>query len=105
MKNKKLLYSNVLKAVNLYKDEIMGTVKSNQQPHKGSPSTFAMLVDDINKMSESEQKALWVQINRDKLANLAKEIDASVTPHNFNDAEIDALIHEAMKNGRSKKKG
>ncbi len=82
----------------------MGTVKPHSSVNKTSPSTFALLIDDINKMSESEQKALWLQLNKEKLGFFAKEIDASVTPHNFNEAEVDALINEAIRNGRGKRK-
>ncbi len=84
--------------------EIMGIVKPHNNVNATSPSTFALLIDNINKMSESEQKALWLQINKEKIGFFAKEIDASVTQHNFNDSEIDNLINEAIKNGRGKKK-
>ncbi len=80
----------------------MGTIKSYQKPGTGGASTFALLVDDINKMSESEQKVLWVQINKDKLSSYAKELDASVIPHNLSAPEIDLLISEARKNGKHK---
>jgi len=83
----------------------MGTVRTNPAANRKGPSTFALLIDDINKMSESEQKSLWIQINKEKLSVLSKEIDTSVTTHNFSSKEIDAMINEARKNGNKKKKG
>ncbi len=71
---------------------------------KGS-STFALLVDDIRNTSPSKQKLLWIQLNKEKLSSLAKELDASVAPNNLTGAEIDALINRARKYGRRKKKG
>lgn len=59
-----------------------------------------MLVDHINRMSESEQKTLWLQINKDRLSLLAKEIDKSVISHSLTTAEIDEMISEA-KNARA----
>lgn len=81
----------------------MGVVKSHPQWDSNGPSTFALLVDDINKMSEAEQKLLWLQINKDKVSSLAKEIDNATNQHNFSSEEIDALIIEARKNGSKKK--
>jgi len=78
-------------------------IKSYQNPDKGGPSTFALLVDDINKMTEPEQKLLWLQINLEKLSSAAKKLDASVAPHNLSADEIDALITEARKHGKHKK--
>ena len=75
----------------------MNAVKSFQNNH--GPSTFALLVDDINKMTESEQKLLWIQLNKEKLSTLAHELDASIMPHNFSASEIDELISEARKHG------
>ncbi len=83
----------------------MSTVKSYQKLNKRGPSTFALLVDDIRNMSPSKQKLLWIQLNKEKLSSLAKELDASVAPNNLTGAEIDALINEARKYGRRKKKG
>jgi len=80
----------------------MSAVKPYANRHKQGPSTFALLVDDINKMSESEQKALWIQINREKLSSLAKGIDISVSTHNFSAKQIDGLLSEARKNGKRK---
>jgi len=82
----------------------MGAVNSYQKRDNHGPSTFAMLIDDINKMSESEQKLLWLQINKEKISALAKEIDTSVSPYNLSTGEIDTLINEARKNGRHTKK-
>ena len=55
-------------------------------------------------MSESEQKLLWLQINKEKSSSLAKEIDSLVVPHNLSIAEIDELINEARKNDNNTKK-
>jgi hypothetical protein len=82
----------------------MGVLKANRKLTKRGPSTFALLVDDINKMSEPQQKLLWLQINKEKVSALAKELDNSVTPHNLAPETIDLLIKEARKHGRSKKK-
>ena len=82
----------------------MGAIRQNRETAgKSGPSTFALLVDDINKMSEAEQKLLWLQINIEKVSSFAKKLDASVIPHNLSGAEIDALINEARKHGRHKK--
>ncbi len=81
----------------------MGTTKSYQQTGKNNPSIFALLVDDINQMSEPEQKSLWIQINKQKLSFLAKEIDNTVAQHNYSAKEVDAIIKEAKKYGRKKK--
>jgi preprotein translocase subunit SecA len=81
----------------------MGTIRSHKEAYKTGPSTFALLVDDISKLSESEQKVLRLQLNLDKVSALAKKLDASVIPHNLSSAEIDALITEARKNGKHKK--
>jgi len=83
----------------------MGTANLSQKPHENGPSTFALLVDDINKMSELEQKLLWIQINKEKLSSFAKKLDSSVLPNNFLPGEIDDLINEARKHARSTKKG
>ena len=83
----------------------MSTINSYQKPHEKGPSTFALLLDDINKMSEVEQKLLWVQINKEKLSSFAKKLDASVLPNNFLPGEIDELINEARKHGHRSKKG
>ena len=80
----------------------MSSVKSYDQSGTGSPSLFALLVDDINKMTESEQKVLWMNINKEKLSVLAKEIDTTVVPHNFSALEIDSLINEARKKSKNK---
>jgi hypothetical protein len=84
---------------------LMGTIKSHGDTGKGKPSIFALLVDDINRMSESEQKALWLQINKEKVISLSKAIDSSVVPHSLSGDEIDELIIEARKYARNKKKG
>jgi hypothetical protein len=83
----------------------MSSVKSYQKLTQKGPSTFALLVDDIRNMSASAQKLLWIQLNQEKLSALASEIDAHITPNNLTSTEIDALILEAKKNGRRKKKG
>jgi len=82
----------------------MSAINSYQKRDNTGPSTFAMLIDDINKMSESEQKLLWIQINKEKISTLAKELDASVVPNNLSTGEIDMLINEARKNGKLTKK-
>ncbi|HTI92109.1 MAG TPA: hypothetical protein VL727_16055 [Puia sp.] len=83
----------------------MPAVKSYQSANTPGPSILALLVDNISRMSVSEQKILWMQLNQNKLAILAREIDANVPPHNPSSNDIDALISEAKKNGRKKKKG
>lgn len=71
--------------------------------YKNTPSTFALLVDNISKMSTSEQKLLWMQLNKKRISALAKEIDASVTSHTLSSKEIDELIAEAKQYARKKK--
>jgi hypothetical protein len=83
----------------------MGVVKATEKKRSATPSTFALLVDDINKMSESRQKLLWLQIHEEEVSSLAKEMDAAVKPHNLSASEIDSLIKEARNHGSSKKKG
>lgn len=83
----------------------MAAVKSYQSANIPGPSILALLVDNISRMSVSEQKLLWMQLNQNKLATLAREIDANVSTHNLSSNDIDALISEAKKNGRKKKKG
>lgn len=83
----------------------MGVLKSNINLPANSPSTFALLIDNINKMSESEQKALWIELNQERLSILAKEIDNSVLPNNLSAADIEALIAEAKKISHGKAKG
>ena len=81
----------------------MSTTNSYQKAHKDGPSIFALLVDDINKMTETEQKLLWMQINKEKISSFAKKLDESVLPHNFSAGEIDELINEARKYAHNKK--
>ena len=81
----------------------MNAIKSPQHKTIAGPSIFALLVDDINKMTEPEQKLLWMKINKKKISAYAKAIDASVTPHNLSSDEIDALISEARSHGKRKK--
>lgn len=81
----------------------MSTAKSYQASDSKGPSILALLVDDISKMSVSEQKLLWMQLNKKKISTLAQQLDASVTPHNLSADEIDALINDAKKYGRKKK--
>jgi hypothetical protein len=83
----------------------MGAVKSYSFFDEKSPSLLALLVDDISRMSVSEQKLLWMQLNKEKLTMLAHELDKNVIPHHLSSNDIDALINEAKKNGRKKKKG
>lgn len=82
----------------------MPAIKSRQSLSVPGPSLLALLVDNISRMSVSEQKLLWMQLNQNKLTTLAREIDASSAPHNLSSEDIDVLISEAKKNG-SKKKG
>ena len=56
-----------------------------------------------SKMSESEQKLLWIQLNKKKLTTLAQHLDAAVSPHTLSSGDIDALIDEAKKNGKKKR--
>ena len=83
----------------------MNGTRLNRNLDGNGPSTFALLVDDINKMSEPEQKLLWVQLNKEKLSSFAQEIDASVIPHNLSANDIDNLITEARNYCNDKKKG
>lgn len=83
----------------------MRAVKSRQSANIPGPSILALLVDNISRMSVSEQKLLWMQLNQDKLATLAREIDVSSPSNNLSSEDIDALISEAKKNGGKKKKG
>jgi hypothetical protein len=87
------------------KSKAMGLVKTRKKLAGKAVSTFALLVDDINKMSESQQKLLWLQINKDKVSALSEELDDSVTSHSLSQGEIDSLINEAKKHVRKKKKG
>jgi hypothetical protein len=81
----------------------MGAAKSYSPLKQKSPSILALLVDDISRMSASQQKLLWMQINKKKLTALSRELDSSVVPHNLSSDEIDTLIAEAKKHGKKKK--
>jgi hypothetical protein len=54
-------------------------------------------------MTDSEQKVLWIQANKEMLSEYAKKIDASVVLHNLSEDEINPLITEARKSGKHKK--
>jgi hypothetical protein len=56
------------------------------------PSTFALLVDDISKMTLSEQKLLWIKLNKEKLGSLAKKMDAKASPGNLSDKQVATLV-------------
>lgn len=81
----------------------MNATKPYDNTENRGPSTFALLVDDINKMTEAAQKLLWIKLNKERLSLLAKEIDAAVVPHNLSASDIDTLIDEAKKYKRDKK--
>ncbi len=66
-------------------------------------SVFALLVDDIAKMSASEQKTLWIKLNKEKLTVLAKEIDTKVRPSDLSDEEIASLVKKARRYEKKKK--
>jgi hypothetical protein len=66
------------------------------------PSTFALLVDDISKMSPSEQKLLWMKLNKDKLTSLAKEMDTKTSPGNLSVEEVASVVKKARKNVKKK---
>jgi len=67
------------------------------------PSTFALLVDDISKMTPSEQKLLWIKLNKEKLSSLAKGIDSKSSSDNITDEKVAALVKKARKNGKKEK--
>lgn len=83
----------------------MSTVKSISKQFQNEPSVFALLVDNISKMSLSEQKLLWMKLNKEKIAELAREIDAGASPDNLTEEEINTLVKEARTYARKKKKG
>lgn len=66
------------------------------------PSTFALLVDDISKMTPPEQKLLWIKLNKEKLTSLAKGIDAKAKPSGLSDEDISSLVKKARKYGNRK---
>ena len=55
----------------------MGAAKSYPSFEQKGPSILALLVDKISRMSASEQKLLWMQLNKKKINALAKEINAA----------------------------
>ena len=59
-----------------------------------SPSIFALLVDDINRMSESEQKLLWLQINRERLSSLANNMNIGIYYTRILEGETNATMVE-----------
>ncbi len=65
-------------------------------------STFALLVDDISKMSASEQRLLWMKLNKEKLTSLAKEMDTKTIPGNLLDEQVASLVRKARTNGKKK---
>lgn len=66
------------------------------------PSVFALLVDNISKMSTSEQKLLWMKLNKEKIESLAVEIDGETLPSNLTEDEINTLVKDARAYGRKK---
>lgn len=83
----------------------MDVALSISKQFQEEPSVFALLVDSISKMSLSEQKLLWIKLNRKKLLAKAKEIDMSICPNNLTDDEINTLVKEARTYAHKKKKG
>lgn len=83
----------------------MGALKSISKQFQNEPSIFALLVDNISKMSISEQKLLWMKLNREKIMELARELNASVLPNNLTENEINTLVKEARTHAHKKKKG
>lgn len=83
----------------------MGVVQSISKQFQKEPSVFALLVDNIRKMSLSEQKLLWLQLNKQKISELAREIDVETSPNNLTEDEINTLVKEARTHARKKKKG
>jgi len=81
----------------------MSTAKSYSSSIQKGPSVLALLVDNISKMSVAQQKLLWLQLNKNKLTSVARELDNAVVLHNLSSADIDSLINKAKKNGRKKK--
>lgn len=83
----------------------MSAVKSISTQFQNEPSVFALLVDNISRMSLSEQKLLWMNLNKKNISDLAKEIDSSTRSDNLPEDEVVALVKEARTNARKKKKG
>lgn len=80
----------------------MSAIKSYSTVEQKGPSILALLVDNISRMGASEQKLLWMQLNKKKLTTLAKQLDNTVAAHHLSAPDIDQLISEA-KNGKKKK--
>ncbi len=83
----------------------MRTVKSIFKQLQDEPSVFALLIDNIRKMSISEQKLLWMKLNKDKISKLAREIDAGTSPNNLTQDEINTLVKESRAYARKEEKG
>ena len=83
----------------------MSAVKSISKQFQNEPSVFALLVDNISRMSVSEQKLLWMNLNKKSISELAKEIDKSINSENLSKDEVSALVNEARKYAPKKKKG
>ena len=69
-------------------------------PFEKEPSIFALLIDDISKMTPSEQKLLWIELNKEKLHGIASELDNSIKQNNLSDEDIATLVREARNRGK-----
>jgi hypothetical protein len=83
----------------------MSAVKAISAQFENEPTVFALLVDNISRMSVSEQKLLWMNLNKKNISDLAKEIDSSTKSDNLSEDEVSALVKEARTDARKKKKG
>jgi hypothetical protein len=57
---------------------------------------FALLVDNISKMSISEQKLLWIELNKCKIGELAKEIDSETVKNSLTEEEVVSLVKKKL---------
>ncbi|WEK36326.1 MAG: hypothetical protein P0Y53_02330 [Candidatus Pseudobacter hemicellulosilyticus] len=80
----------------------MSVAKSYSGYSASGPSILALLVDSITKLSASEQKLLWMELNKQKIKTFAYELDQNIVPHDYTAEGLDALIAEVRKNGRKK---
>ncbi|HEX5551671.1 MAG TPA: hypothetical protein VFX43_00395 [Chitinophagaceae bacterium] len=83
----------------------MSAVKTISAQFENEPTVFALLVDNISRMSVSEQKLLWMNLNKKNISDLAKEIDSSTKSDNLSEDKVSALVKEARTDARKKKKG
>ena len=69
-----------------------------------SPSLLAQIVDEVEKMSDTDKQSLLMQLRKQKLLQRAREIDASITPSSMTEEEILSICKETRRELYEKRK-